>query len=281
VTAPIPETGPLPPKARWHVAVLGNSLPILMVPPRRDRIEGAYPELLERMLLARGYDVRVDCHARLYDLAHEGARRFVREITPTAPDVLVLNYGVLEAQPNVLPTTLNRHLTRSDPGGPGLSGLWIRTAVPRVWPVARRYQRWASSVAADRTWRMHPDRLRASLERTVSLAISGGMLVLVVDVLPPGDRLQHFFPGIERRIARVNGVLEALVVDAANPDVRLVAASAIARMLGPGGVPDGLHLVPEGHRRLACTLTEEITPWFDRWQHAPAQETPSRDVGLQ
>lgn len=263
MTVELPPTGPLPRKTRWRVAVLGNSLPILMVPPRRDRVEGPYPELLERMLVARGHDAIVDCHARLYDLAHEGARRFLRDVTPTAPDVLVLNYGVLEAQPNVLPTALNRHLTRTDPGGPGLSGAWVRHAVPRLWPPARTYQRWASSVAGERTWRLHPDRLHASLARTVSLAAAGGMLVLVVDVLPPGDRLQHFFPGIDRRIDRVNGVLHDVVAGAASPDVRLVEASAIARALGPAGVPDGLHLVAEGHRRLAATLTDEIGPWLD------------------
>jgi lysophospholipase L1-like esterase len=262
VTVELPPIGPLPRKTRWRVAVLGNSLPILMVPLRRDRTEGPYPELLERMLLAGGHDALVDCYARVFDLAHEGARRFLRDVTPTAPDVLVLNYGVLEAQPNVLPTTLNRHLTRTDPGGPGLSGLWVRRAIPRLWPAARSYQRWAASVVGDRTWRVHPDRLRASLAQIVALAAEGGMLVLVVDVLPAGERLQHFFPGIDRRIDRVNAVLDQVVADAANPDVRLVEASAIARELGPASVPDGFHLAAEGHRRLAAALNDEIAPWL-------------------
>jgi lysophospholipase L1-like esterase len=264
VSADVPRAGALPAKTRWRVAVLGNSLPILMVPPRRDRSEGPYPELLERELLARGHDVVVDCHARLYDLAHEGERRWTREVVPTSPDVLVLNYGILEAQPNVLPTALNRHLTRSDTGGPGLRGKWVRHAVPRLWPPARAYQRWAASLAGERTWRLHPDRLRASLGRIVSLAAAGGMLVLVVDVLPPGDRLRHFFPGIDGRVERINATLRSLVDGAGSDDVRLVEASAIARQLGPAGVPDGLHLVPEGHRRLASTLADEIGPWLGR-----------------
>jgi lysophospholipase L1-like esterase len=264
VTDSVVALGPLPAKSRWRIAVLGNSLPILMVPPRRDRREGAYPELLERELVARGHDAVVDCHARLYDLAHEGERRWTRDVAPSAPDVLVLNYGILEAQPNVLPTVLNRHLTRNDTGGPGLRGAWVRHAIPRLWPLARRYQRWAASIVGDRTWRLHPDRLRASLAQIISVATAGGTLVLVVDVLPPGGRLRHFVPGIEGRVERVNATLRSLVADAGCADVRLVEASAIALQLGPAGVPDGLHLVAEGHRRVALALADEIGPWLAR-----------------
>jgi lysophospholipase L1-like esterase len=259
---PTPLPTALPAKDRWRVAVLGNSLPILMVPGRANRLEGAYPELLERALRERQVDVRVDCHARLYDLAHEGARRWLRDVVPSAPDVVILNYGVLEAQPNVLPTTINRHLTREDRGGPGVGGMWMRRVVPRLWPKARAYQRWAATRAGMHTWRMHPDRLRTSLGEIVQAARRGKSLVLVVDVLPPGDRLRHFFPHIDERVAVVNDALRALVEDADSPEVRLFEASAIAVAMGPESVPDGLHLVPEGHRRMAMALADEIEEWI-------------------
>jgi lysophospholipase L1-like esterase len=259
VTAPMN----LPKRTRWRIAVLGNSVPILLVPARRNRIEGPYPELLERVLMGRGYDVRVDSHARMHDLAYEGERRWRRAVAPTSPDVLILNYGAADAQHNVLPTRLNRHLTRKDAGGPGLAGMWVRHGVRRVWPLARTYQRWASGKVGEHIWRLHPDRVRACLSEVISSATGAGRLVLVIDVLPPGDRLHHFFPGIDRRIERMNDALRTLVTDADSPDVRLVESSAIATALGPSSVPDGFHLAPEGHRRLAIVLADQIEPWLE------------------
>ena len=246
----------------WRVAVLGNSVPILMVPPRQHRRTGTYSELLPELLAADGVDATVVNHARLFELVHEGARRFRRELIGTSPDVLVLHYGMLELQPNVLPTTLNRHLSREDPGGRGLQGLWIRHGVPRAWPVARTWQRWASARVGDRGWRLPPKRVAAELARLIDVARQERALVLVIDVHRPGSRLEHFLPGVGRRWVRMQAVLHDVVSSRRDPDVRLIPASAIVAELGEaGGAPDGLHLTAAGHRMLAELLAAEISTW--------------------
>jgi hypothetical protein len=244
-----------------RVAVLGNSVPLLVVPSRQRREDGTYAERLPRLLAEAGLTAAVSCHARLFELIHEGARRYGHDIAPLQPDVLVLHYGVLELQPNVLPTTLNRSLTRSGPGGRGLRRLWQRGLAPRLWPAARAWQRWASARVGVRTWRLRPDRFVAELDHLVRVARATQALVLVLDVHDTGPRLEHFMPGTARRRAVLQGAVRAYVDDRADPGVRLVAVSELVRPLGDAASVDGLHLGPEGHALVAEALAKEITAY--------------------
>lgn len=246
-----------------RVAVLGNSVPILVVPPREQREEGTFPERLQRLLGEQGFDVEVRNESRLFDMLPGGWRRFQEQLIPWAPDVLVVNYGVIEMQPNVVPTWLNRHLTTETVGGKGPVALYKRRVVPRLWPPVRTFQRTASRRAGIRTWRLPPQRLAAELRRLIEVARQEKMLVLVNDVHEPGQRLRHFFPGIERRHAILQEVLADVVDAFADPDVRLVPVSQVSAKLGEAaGLPDGLHLTSAGHLGVAHLLADEIGPWL-------------------
>jgi hypothetical protein len=246
-----------------RVAVLGNSVPILIVPPRPTREEGTFPERLQQLLDQRGLDVEVRNDSRLFDLLPDGWRRFQQRLIPWAPDVLVVNYGVVEMQPNVVPTWLNRHLTTETVGGTGPVDLYRRRVVPKLWPPVRRFQRWSSAQVGTRTWRLPPARLGAELRRLIEVARRERMLVLVNDVHEPGDRLRHFLPSIEHRHAIVQQVLAETVDGFGDPDVRLVPVSQVSAKLGEAdGLPDGLHLTSAGHLGVAELLADEIAPWL-------------------
>ena len=247
-----------------RVAVLGNSVPILIVPPRPSREEGTFPERLQRLLDERGLDVEVRNESRLFDLLPNGWRRFQQQLIPWSPDVVVVNYGVIEMQPNVVPTWLNRHLTTETVGGKGPVAVYKRRVVPKVWPPVRELQRWSSGKVGTRTWRLPPQRLGAELRRIVDVARKDLMLVLVNDVHAPGDRLRHFFPGIERRHAIVQEVLADTVDSFRDPDVRLVPVSQVSAKLGEvEGLPDGLHLTSAGHLGVAELQADENAPWLE------------------
>lgn len=246
-----------------RVAVLGNSVPILVVPPRATREEGTFPERLRRLLDERGLDVEVRNDSRLFDVLPDGWRRFQRDVIPWAPDVLVVNYGVIEMQPNVVPTWLNRHLTTETVGGKGPLALYRRRVVPKVWPPVRRFQRWSSARVGTHTWRLAPPRFAAELHRLIEVARRERMLVLVNDVHAPGERLRHFFPAIERRHAIVQEVIADVVGGFADPDVRLVPVSQVSAKLGEvDGLPDGLHLTSAAHLGVAEMLDDEIGGWL-------------------
>jgi hypothetical protein len=179
-------------------------------------------------------------------------------VAPKDPDVLIIDYGCLELQPNVLPTTLNRALSSARHGGRGSRRLWHRFVRPHAWPAARAWQRWASAKVGTRTWRLHPRRFIAELTALVRVTRSTGALVLVLDIIDPGERMEHFMPGSHRRWERMQAELEAFVQAYNDPAVRLVDVSAIADSLPHRGTGDGLHLTAEGHAAVADRLTKEI-----------------------
>lgn len=243
--------------------MVGNSLPILMVPPRASRSEATYPEHLETLLRNHGLDVEVRNHSRLFGMIHEGYRRFQLDVVPWAPDVLVLHFGIIEMQPNVVPTLLSRHFTRQHTGGKGIVGVYRRRVMPRAWPKVRTFQRRASGLAGQRTWRMTPAHFEAELRRFIAVAREQQMLVLVCDMNRPGPRLQHFIPGITKRFERFERILEWVVQDIDDEDVRLQHVSrGLCEEDDDVAFPDGLHFTARGHLEVAKLLADEISPWL-------------------
>ena len=242
-----------------RVAVLGNSVPLLVVPTRSHRDEGTYVERLEVLLAEADLPATLTNSSRLFELIHEGARRFPRDVAPLQADVLIVNYGILELQPNVLPTSINRHLSRATPGGRGLRRLWHRAAVPRLWPVARSWQRWASARAGQRTWRLRPEHFVAELADLVRIARNSKVLVLVLDVHEPGPKLEHFMPGTRERWVRFQTVVRDYITTLDDPGVRLLEVSAVVEDLGEVELGDGLHLSATAHARVAEIISKEIT----------------------
>jgi lysophospholipase L1-like esterase len=234
-----------------------------VVPPREQREDGTFPERLQRLLDEQGFDVEVRNESRLFDMLPSGWRRFQQQLIPWAPDVLVVNYGVVEMQPNVVPTWLNRHLTTETVGGKGPVGVYKRRVVPHLWPPVRTFQRRASRRTGTHTWRLPPRRVADELRRLIHVARQEKMLVLVNDVPEPGERLRYFLPTIERRHAILQEVLADVVDAFADPEVRLVPVSQVSAKLGEAaGLPDGLHLTSAGHLAVAHLLADEIGPWL-------------------
>lgn len=234
--------------------VLGNSVCRMVVPDRSNAGDATFAELL-----ARRHGHRVDNRSRWYELLDTGAHRYRFELRASMPDVLVVNYGAAECQPAVVPTWLNRHFTTWDQGLGPLASRYRRAVVPHVWPAVRNVQRRLSAVAGTRTWRTPPQRFAASLHQLVETARHDRAVVLVLDVLPFGPRMEHFLPGLAARRDIFQGVLADVVASFDDPDVRLVPASSAADVLGRDvAVPDGLHLSPAGHRHVAGLLAAEI-----------------------
>jgi lysophospholipase L1-like esterase len=199
----------------------------------------------------------------LFGLITEGYRRFQLDVMPWAPDVLVIHFGIIELQPNVVPTAVNRHFTTQHRGGKGLKGLYRRRVMADVWPPLRKFQRWASgAVGPHRSFRLAPAHFEAELTRMISVARSQQMLVLVCDINPPGPRLQHFMPGVDERHARYQAIVERVVAAADDDEVQLVPVSKIVRGGGDAAMPDGLHFTPSGHLEVARMLATFVGPWL-------------------
>lgn len=247
-----------------QVVVAGNSASLFVVPARSTRAEGTYGELLPALL--PGLDVRVAHTGRWYDRVDQLRARYEEAVRNHFPDVLVLHYGMAECQSGLVPWRVARHFLHWDQGQ-SAAALGYRRAVARpTWSVLREAQRRASAHAPQRPHKLGPERFARELEKVVTMVRAEVRpLVLVVDVDPPGPRVDHWLPGTTARAARWNALL-AETVDRLRrthgDEVRLVRAS---QDVDPADVealqPDGLHRNAAGHRLLAERVAAEVRSW--------------------
>ena len=244
-----------------RVHVLGSSASVMVQPEHGARDAGTYGEQRHELLAARGVPTVVSHAGTWFGQIRQSLAHYERDVRDHFPDVLVINYGVVECQSNLLPSWLVRHMTTwhrtSRPG----TELYRDKVLPKVWPRLRDYQRWASARDEERTYRHRPSRFTADLTRTIDMVRKDcGCLVLLLDIDPPGDRVEHWLPGTTRRVAQYNELLRETAARY-DDDVRLVPAGSL--LADPTTeLPDGLHRSPAGHARTAALLGEQICDWL-------------------
>ena len=257
-----PPTG-LSPERPLRVHVLGSSAAVLVAPDHGPRDGGTYGEQLGPLLTGRGVPTVVSHAGTWFGQVQQALPQYERLVRDHFPDVLVVNYGMAECQSNALPSWVVRHVTTWDRSSHRAAHAYRERLVPKVWPLLRDYQRWAGSRDDGRTHRHPPRRFVADVSRLVDMTRKDcGSLVLLLDIDPPGPRVEHWLPGTAARVARYNELL-AEVAEAYDDDVRLVPAGAL--LTDPAAqLPDGLHRTPEGHAVTAGLLADEICRWLGR-----------------
>ncbi|MGQ0832607.1 MAG: SGNH/GDSL hydrolase family protein [Microthrixaceae bacterium] len=255
--------GPLPPRVR--IVVLGNSTAMYVRPRRKDRSERSYAELLEVRLRARGVDAFVVNEARWWDRVHDVLPRWEHAVYSHMPDVVILNYGLGECEPNVFPVPMMR---------------WVYTWRPSLNPVARRLRSLLvrplqRAMAASmppisrrlgmRTWRLRPARFESEMRRLIEITRrETGALVLVLTLNPPGPFLQNLMPGVDERSALYTDLIRKLVADLADDAVQVIEAGAVVEELGwRKAMLDGLHYTARGHQEVAAVLEASVLKWLD------------------
>jgi lysophospholipase L1-like esterase len=258
-----------------RIVVGGSSASLLVTPPRTRHEEGNYGELLPRLLAEHGIVAETRHTGQWFGMIRDLRRRYESAVRNHFPDVFILNFGIAEAEPNFLPTWLARHLTSWDLSSAPIPVFYRRRIAPMMWRVLRSYQRYASRLTKNHSWRLSPNRFAREMQRVIELAREEtGCLVLVLDIDPPGDRVCFWMPGMWQRWERYQGVLARLVESLDDPDVRLVPNSlTILDELGfETALPDGFHRSAVGHARTAELLTDEIVEWLGR----PVEGSKSR-----
>ena len=246
-----------------RVHVLGSSASVLVEPEHGPRDGGTYGEQLVPLLGAAGIPTVVTHAGTWFGRICDAVPHYERDVRDHFPDVLVINYGMAECQSDLLPTPLVRHLTTWHRTSRAGTHAYRARLLPPVWKQLRRYQQWASAHDVDRTHRLRPSRFVADLTRVVELVRKDcGPLVLLLDIDPPGERVEHWLPGTGRRVRHYNQLV-ADVAGSFDQHVRLVAAGAA--LTDPATqLPDGLHRSPAGHGLTAQLLAAEIVSWLER-----------------
>jgi lysophospholipase L1-like esterase len=255
-----------------RIVVTGGSVSLFVVPERTRRDEGNYGEVLADLLAAESIAATVDHQGKWFDMIHELRRRYEFGVRNRFPDVLILNYGMGEAQPHTLPTWLARHLGTWDRPTFAMARGYRRWVSPRLWLALRRWQQVSAQALGTRGWRLSPLRFRLEMTKVITMArAETGCLVLVIDCDPPGSRFEHWLPGMQQRWEIFQRALAELVDDLHDSQVRLVPASETLTDVD-AQLPDGIHRTADAHRLTAELLREEIVRWLDE----PADPTPPR-----
>lgn len=265
-------TTPLPgPQLPWpaqrrplSVVAFGNSVGSLMLPPREDRAEGTYVEVLADLLNGAGVPAVAHQECRWFDFLHRAMRQYVERVRRHSPDVVLVQFGLNEYQPWLLPVWVVRHLLVRNEAVSRTGRRYRRHVGEPLWRLVRGYRRRAARVVGMRTWQTTPLRFAGQLHRLLrKLRVEGRPLVLVFDVDRPGELLRHFLPGVDARHAVYQGVVADVVRETADPDVRLFRVSELTAALGPDAMADGQHYTAATHRAVGEALFAEVTGWLE------------------
>lgn len=244
-----------------RIVIAGGSVSLFVVPDGPARGQGNYGERLPALL--PGHDVDVRHTGQWFDLIGDLRRRYESAVRNHFPDVLVLNYGMGEAQPNVVPTLAARHFQSWDRSSAPVAQWYRQRVAPPVWRRLREVQRRTSHLP---TYRLSPERYAIELRKVVTMARDEtGCLVLLLDLDPPGERWTHWVPSMPDRRTLFQAVQDRLVADFGDPDVRAVRGAAHVVEHGSAVLtPDGIHRSALGHQLTAEALAREVQPWLDR-----------------
>jgi hypothetical protein len=240
------------------IVVAGSSASQFVV-PRSSRAEGTFGELLPEVLAAQGIAAEVQQTGQWYGTIRDLRRDYERAVRTQFPDVLVLNYGMAECQPNIPPLWFVRHVYSWNRSTHPIARAYRRRLLEPGWRAIRGIQRPTSSWAPHR---ISPKRFVAELQQVITMTrAETAALVLLVEIDPPGPRVEHWWPGLSERVKRYNGLLHEVAGES------VVVADTARHVVEHGFeqvLPDGLHRSPFGHRLTAEVLSKEVQAWQGR-----------------
>lgn len=243
---------------------MASSVGYYVRPPERNGSARPYPEALADHLRQSGVEAEVVNHSGWFRMVHESSRKIQEMVVPSAPDVVVLNFGILEAESTLLPTWLVRSVYQWNPS---TNRLWSAVRRWMLLPVHRFHVRLAPRIMRRlRSWhRLSPRRFEAELRSTVQwLRKERNALVLVLNINPVGDNVESTLPGTRRSVEQYNSIIERVVRTDADDLTRLVDVHVVVEEGNGEGllVADGIHYTAEGHRVVAGLLASEILGWL-------------------
>ena len=245
------------------VVTLGNSVAFMQMGHDAGSNVGNYTDVVAAELVGAGIPCTVANQGRWFDFVHKGLAQYESRVRPHRPNVLILNYGLNESQPWLVPVWLIGHLIRRESATTRIGEFYREKIAERIWRYVRKLRRILATWVGMRTWQTTPYRFEKALRRLIFIArAERNCLILVVDINPPGALLAHFLPGQEARHQFYQDHLTRIIEDHKSPDIRIVRSSDVCNKLGMNqALPDGMHLSRLAHCELGRMLAAEIVDW--------------------
>jgi len=236
---------------RLSVAVFGASVTALVCGPRPEgELHLTYPAVLARQEVD-GITFDVDTHSRIYGLISGCSGIWMQPLAQTRPDVVVLQFGLGETFPRLVPKALIYHLLGVTRHTGRLRDIyWRRTR--KILLAIHRAER-----AIDRflpvSWcRMSPARFRSELDMVCTkIREQIGSRIVLMTAYPATAPTPFLTDTMHRRLERVNA---AILDVAATHGATVFPLDDVVADVGPGALPDGLHLSIQAHRAVGEQL---------------------------
>jgi hypothetical protein len=230
--------------------------------PRSDL---AFPRVIEDELLAGGRPAEVRNTAVLGDRTIDGLRRWTDEAIAWSPDAVVMIYGHYETIHLFIPHWFERYVNK-----PRVTRPWARfyrgKVLRAVWKAACSVQAWFDRKLPDAVWMPRIRRTsRDIVDHAVAMRQLASPLILVMEILPLAPSKEHWFPGMNRRIAAMNECNRRAIRDLGDDEIQFVEISRIVDRMAGGdlerAIPDGFHYTPALHRAVGQELAGRIRSW--------------------
>jgi hypothetical protein len=265
-------TTPLPLPMR--VLVKGASTVVAMSEWGNPREDFTFPRALEAALYEAGRPAEVRTVGVASERAKSTLKNWEREILAWSPDVVILVYGHYESIHYLLPWWLERHANSLKRRPGRVREAYRRRVLRPAWVSLAKTQSKLDARFDSTIRRNRPRQVAADLELLIERARSAGRpLVLLLDLLPPGERARSWFPGMPERIAVMNKTIAAMVAKVDDPEVRVFHVLDVVERTVPDGenpTPDGFHYSAPLHRAIGRALGEEVLAWAAKQSHLQA-----------
>lgn len=246
------------------IVILGNSVSIKVRPPARTEGGMTYAE----HLIAEGHTV-VN-RSRAASMINEAFRWFDEDVIAEHPDVVILQFGVVEACGRRHPRWLSNSVTRNKFFNRVVgSNYEFSTGLPRLRRLGLRLLNKVLNQVLSKaqvSWRwLSDDKFIECLKAMIEVSLKDTPArVLVMGISPCGERIQRYLPGSVENISKLNARMKEAIpgfpervcfVDVSN----IVEGSPISDM-----IPDGVHFSASAHRRVGRHLLELLKQGGDR-----------------
>lgn len=238
------------------ITVVGNSVGLLVRPPRTSREEAVYAQLLvQKFRESEARDIEVYNHCKWSGDLLTCLAEFEHQILQYDPDVVLVHFGINECAPRVLPralwTLLNAKFSYRMPGHRYLLRV-LNAGLSRIRPHAIRLLR-------SRSW-MSPHQFEQALSQLVVLTVKETRAQLILlNIGPPTDRVERALPGCTENVAIFNKIISRIARESLHHCSVLDIHQLVLTHGAEDLQPDGIHLSATGHALVADQLFSFIS----------------------
>ena len=226
--------------SKMTICILGNSVSLVLRPPRRKVHERTYAEILRDELPAT-----VINWSQRAAMVADGVRAVEDVVITHAPQAVIIQYGIVECTYREMPRWLYQFVKLRLHGDENrLERLPVQLAARTLMPLCRR---WAHLHGR---WRwMEPAVFAHDIQQLITLIRKEtAALPIVITIPTPSERVERLAPGTSASANEYNHVLAQLAVQT---EVPLLDAAALIAVNPHDLLPDGIHFSATGHRLVA------------------------------